>query len=588
MSGAITQSGPVAPGHVPVFIANGTVQDGGAAGDGVVTQIGITNPGGLALGINSGLVSGPYAELGFTVGTNSIGTISMEAFNGASAAGLVFDINGVVYPFPGPGNGNVMGPGSAASGDIVSFNGPTGTLIQDSGISSAAVAALLMRRIVQGPTAAVVGHLATFDTTAGTVIADSEISAAAVAAAIVRPVVQGPTEATSGDLATFDGTTGTIIADSGISVVDGALEQSPTAFFYANQGAKIDRFNDRVLIGADATVQDGNATPSPRTWAGLQAFPDFTYLDSLSQLEVLSTIGGVAGVFAARSSDIAPATWTGCFGIVTLGLNDSTLGQEAWGIYAPAFMADASAFYTAGMETDVCAAAGLTSATSNAYLTVPNHLVTGLSIGAGNEYGLVGPISPASAAISIFPAATHDAIAGTGGLFRKGIVFQADVLVGSNGSVGTATAVEMGKGQQLVWKSDQPNTSIGGVVRSDNVNPLYQTRVIMSTTQFKINGVLADLVTEQTLFAVDPLPGGVAACVPFVSPTETGGQAIFGAQGTDTDIDVRLLTKGTGLVWLGRSALSATVPGNFSATHAIPVRDGSGTIFWMPVSPTLW
>lgn len=55
MSGAITQSGPVTAGHVAMFIANGTVQDAGPAADGDITQIGITNPGGLALGINSGL-----------------------------------------------------------------------------------------------------------------------------------------------------------------------------------------------------------------------------------------------------------------------------------------------------------------------------------------------------------------------------------------------------------------------------------------------------------------------------------------------------------------------------------------------------
>lgn len=134
MSGAITQSGPVAPGHLAMFIANGTVQDAGPAGDGDITQIGITNPGGLALGINSGQVTGPYAQLGFTIGTNSIGTISAEAFNGASPAGLIFDINGVQYGFPGPGNGNVVGPGTAVANDVVLFNGPTGTVVKDSGI----------------------------------------------------------------------------------------------------------------------------------------------------------------------------------------------------------------------------------------------------------------------------------------------------------------------------------------------------------------------------------------------------------------------------------------------------------------------
>ena len=157
--------------------------------------------------------------------------------------------------------------------------------------------------------------------------------------------ITGPGTAGSGNLLSFNGTVGNIVQDSSISAMGGGFGQIATAFFYESQGAKINRLNDRLLLGATATVQDGNNPPSPLTWVGQQAANDYTYLDSLSQFEVISTIGGVAGAFAARSSDILPDTWTGCFGIVTLGLNDSPLGLEAWGIYAPAFMADASGLH---------------------------------------------------------------------------------------------------------------------------------------------------------------------------------------------------------------------------------------------------
>jgi hypothetical protein len=506
MSGSVLQSGSVAAGHVATWLNDGTVIDGGTAGNGAVSELGITNPGGLALGINSGVITAPYTQFGVSVAQNGIATFSLNSFNGAPDPTLQLDINGVIYAFNPSLNGNITGPETAGSGNLLSFNGTVGNIVQDSSISA----------------------------------------------------------------------------------MGGAFGQIATAFFYESQGAKINRLNDRLLLGAAATVQDGNNPPSPLTWVGQQAAKDYTYLDSLSQFEVISTIGGVAGAFAARSSDILPDTWTGCFGIVSLGLNDSPLGLEAWGIYAPAFMADASAFYTAGVETDVCAADGITSATSNAYLAVPSGLVTGISVAAGNEYGLVGPVSPASAAISIFPAAAHDAIAGTGGLFRKGIVFQADVLDGCDGSTGKAIAIEMGKGQQLVWKSDLADTAVSGLIRADNANIPYQTRIVFNLSQFHVMGVQSDLVTEQVLFAVDPLPNEVAACVPVVSPTATGGQAIFGAQGTDSDIDVRLLPKGNGFAWLGRPALASSVAGHFSATDAIPVRDGAGAIWYIPVSKTRW
>lgn len=139
MSGAITQSGPVADGHVAVFVKNGVVEDGGPASNGVLSEVGITNDGALALGINAGAVSGPYVQYGVSVASNGTITVSANGFNGAPGVSLVYDINGVTYGFPGPGFGDVSGPSSAANENLASFNGTTGTLIQDSGIPKANV-----------------------------------------------------------------------------------------------------------------------------------------------------------------------------------------------------------------------------------------------------------------------------------------------------------------------------------------------------------------------------------------------------------------------------------------------------------------
>lgn len=64
-------------------------------------------------------------------------TGSVTANNGAcwAAAGVIKDC-GLV-----PGAGNVTGPGSAVSGNIATFNGTTGKIIQDSGISPTAIPA---------------------------------------------------------------------------------------------------------------------------------------------------------------------------------------------------------------------------------------------------------------------------------------------------------------------------------------------------------------------------------------------------------------------------------------------------------------
>jgi hypothetical protein len=97
MSGSVLQSGPITFGHVAMWLANGTLMDGGPAGAGDLTQVGITNDGGLAFGVQSGPIALPYVGFGVTV--SSDGTIQLIAsgFNGAPNANLEYVINGITY-----------------------------------------------------------------------------------------------------------------------------------------------------------------------------------------------------------------------------------------------------------------------------------------------------------------------------------------------------------------------------------------------------------------------------------------------------------------------------------------------------------
>lgn len=63
------------------------------------------------------------------------------------------------------GTGDFVGPGSSVSGNIVSFNGTTGKLGQDSGVAAASV--------VVGPASVVTARIATFSGTTGKLIQDS-------------------------------------------------------------------------------------------------------------------------------------------------------------------------------------------------------------------------------------------------------------------------------------------------------------------------------------------------------------------------------------------------------------------------------
>ncbi len=132
----IQPSGHFTPGHA-VKALNTT---GSAAGDagganggppGVgLTELGITNTG-LPFCINSGPTTLPYYQICMGASSQGGGLIAYEAKNGAPPLGLNFDINGTLYPFPGKGNGNVLGPNTTIIDDFACWNNTVGTLLKD-------------------------------------------------------------------------------------------------------------------------------------------------------------------------------------------------------------------------------------------------------------------------------------------------------------------------------------------------------------------------------------------------------------------------------------------------------------------------
>lgn len=93
------------------------------------------------------------------------------------------------------------GPSSAVNGNLAAFNGTTGKLLKDSGVSSTG--------LVSGPASAVTSNLAAFDGTTGKLVKDSGV--------LSTGVVSGPASAVNGNLAKFDGTGGKLIKDGGIA-----------------------------------------------------------------------------------------------------------------------------------------------------------------------------------------------------------------------------------------------------------------------------------------------------------------------------------------------------------------------------------
>ena len=105
----VKQSGTVTPGHVPVIVTTNVIGDGGAATNGVVTNLGLLGSG-LPLCINDAPTSSPRGYHQLCLGANALGggLLSYNAHGGASALPMQFNINGMT--FQPPVNGGCYSP----------------------------------------------------------------------------------------------------------------------------------------------------------------------------------------------------------------------------------------------------------------------------------------------------------------------------------------------------------------------------------------------------------------------------------------------------------------------------------------------
>lgn len=115
----VKQSGNVSGGHSVVWVAPGIIGDGGAAINGILTSLGVTNNGGPGVCVNSAATTGPYNQICISATTNGGTKLSSYAYNGATSPGFVLDINGTIQFVPltvGPFVGN----------DLLCASGTTG------------------------------------------------------------------------------------------------------------------------------------------------------------------------------------------------------------------------------------------------------------------------------------------------------------------------------------------------------------------------------------------------------------------------------------------------------------------------------
>jgi len=134
--GAVQQSGAVTPFHAVSWFGNGVVGDGGGFSSPTLSGVSMFNGANCPWAVSSqtgpGASTAPYGQFSVCQ-TLTTTTLNVQGVNGAATPTFQVNIGGTIYPFPGPGTGNVIGPATSVVNDFACFNNTHGTLLSDCG-----------------------------------------------------------------------------------------------------------------------------------------------------------------------------------------------------------------------------------------------------------------------------------------------------------------------------------------------------------------------------------------------------------------------------------------------------------------------
>lgn len=332
-------------------------------------------------------------------------------------------------------------------------------------------------------------------------------------------------------------------------------QKNSTGMFWEEYGAIIERVGDRLLIG-DAVKNGANVQNQPDWLTQYQLATGRSFGFSQSgQMVVQNGVGSneggasnaiVAGAQTAKLND-------GLNSIAILGVavaNKSTGTGNAYGGYFEGFRHSNAIGGAYGIEVDAINFKG--AAETDPYRQ-SSYQTIGVQIAAGGKLPSTGQAS-CSAAINIQE---------NGSTFDRGIVFGSTSLSGCDGLTGAAPALTMAKGHQLQWFS-------GAGTRTTTIESFTTTGAGGVIQRFVDHAVNLLNSASKPVHQVSWGPGTINFFSFRASGTGSPIQAV--AAGDDTNVDIQLVPKGTGKIWLGQW----TGQGDQAINGYIVVKDAAG------------
>jgi hypothetical protein len=374
-------------------------------------------------------------------------------------------------------------------------------------------------------------------------------------------------DATSGELPVADTRAGMLLGFDPVSgapmlyaqgtstLGDAVLDQEASNQVFSQNGAKIQRMNDRVMVGA-AGESDFAYPNVTKDWLSTfqtdNGFPNGTILSAQAAVLTNEAESAAVGFLSASRSLHFSSVGAACIGLMAVAVNNNpTLGTSAWGLYVEGHRTSALAGTAYGAEFDI-----RTTVASVSPTPYQQGDTVGLQLACGAEFG--GSVN-ASAAIQIADNPSE---------FKAGVNFMATALEGtdgSDGSVGVGLAMMMARRHMLAWYASD-GTQIG-TIRSDTTSGGGKNVGLVFTD----NGLQFAGTSGEALGYVFRVNGAVN--YPTLVPHTTGNAVQYAVGGTDTHIDLQLTPQGAnGRVRFGTWTSNADAAVN----GYIAVKDAAG------------
>lgn len=358
---------------------------------------------------------------------------------------------------------------------------------------------------------------------------------------------------------------GTILAD-----IVGRLDifnQPSTGKVFANEGAHVNRINDRLFVGQIATGYDGNGPAVTHSWVGDPSDGIYQYLETNAIFAAYAK-GSSIGMFAAgRSSETQGTPGEVAIGMASFVHQDKPTGTAGvWNFYGTALREAGTSGPTHCMELDIANMG--TPVIADPYIPNPAGLTNGIRICTGGETLGAGVATYALGIIQ------NDAGQPATASFDKGIVFHATSIRGTDGVTGTGTAIAFAKGHTISWY-DAGHHEIAYVYSYCDA-PAQGNGIIFTNNGMNVVSTVDGSTQFQATAAAN------AANFIQTQAAPNGGAPQLTVSGVGTNCDLKIGPRGTGLLHFVQATLVQSSSGAKTLVAYQKVKV-NGEEFWSPL-----